>query len=85
VDYFYEDANMIVIITEECIGCAVCEPESPVDAIKPDTIPNAAKWIAFNQKYAALWPNISEKRVNRLLTGLMCITQAHLSENSEQQ
>ena len=52
---------MIVIITEECIGCAVCEPESPVDAIKPDTIPNAAKWIAFNQKYAELWPNISEK------------------------
>ena len=61
VDYFYEDANMIVIITEECIDCAVCEPECPVDEIKPDTIPDAAKWIAFNQKYAALWPNISEK------------------------
>jgi len=52
---------MIVIKTEECIGCAVCETEYPVDVIKPDTIPDAAKWIASNQKYAELWPNISEK------------------------
>ena len=52
---------MIVINTEECMDCAVCEPECPVDAIKPDTIPDAAKWIAFNQKYAELWPNISER------------------------
>ena len=78
---------MIVIITEECIDCAVCEPECPVDEIKPDTIPDAAKWIAFNQKYAELWPNISEKgnRLLTLMTGLMCITQAHLSENPAQQ
>ena len=52
---------MIVINTEEFIDCAVYEPECPVDAIKPDTIPDAAKWIAFNQKYAELWPNISGK------------------------
>ena len=52
---------MIVINTEECIDCAVCEPECPVDVIKPDTIPDAAKLIVFNQKYAELWPNISEK------------------------
>tara|TARA_R110000787_G_scaffold63708_1_gene144406 strand:+ start:3432 stop:3764 length:333 start_codon:yes stop_codon:yes gene_type:complete len=61
VDCFYEGENMIVINTEECIDCAVCEPECPVDAIKPDTIPGAEKWIALNQKYAEIWPNISEK------------------------
>lgn len=52
---------MILINTEECIDCAVCEPECPVDAIKPDTIPEATKWIAFDQKYAGIWPNIYEK------------------------
>ena len=53
---------MIVINTEECINRAVCEPECPVDAIKPDTFSDPANWIAFNQKYSELWPNISEKR-----------------------
>lgn len=52
---------MIVINTEECIDCGVCEPECPVDAIKPDTIPDAEKWVALNQKYAEIWPNIAEK------------------------
>ena len=61
VDCFYEGENMIVINTEECIDCAVCEPECPVDAIKPDTIPDAEKWIAINQRLAEKWPNISEK------------------------
>ncbi len=37
VDCFYEGANMLVIHPDECIDCGVCEPECPVDAIKPDT------------------------------------------------
>ena len=37
VDCFYEGENMLVIHPEECIDCGVCEPECPVDAIKPDT------------------------------------------------
>ena len=61
VDCFYEGENMIVINTEECIDCAVCESECLVDAIKSDTILEASKWIALNQKYAEVWPNISEK------------------------
>jgi ferredoxin len=28
---------MLVIQPDECIDCGVCEPECPVDAIKPDT------------------------------------------------
>ena len=43
---------MVVINTKECIDCAVCEPKYPVDLIMPDTMLEAAKWIAFNQKFA---------------------------------
>jgi ferredoxin len=41
VDCFYEGENMLVIHPEECIDCGVCEPECPVEAIKPDTEPGA--------------------------------------------
>ena len=61
VDCFYEGENMIVINTDECIDCGVCEPECPVDAIIPDTHPTAEPWVAINQKYAEMWPNIAEK------------------------
>ena len=39
VDCFYEGENMLVIHPDECIDCGVCEPECPVDAIKPDAEP----------------------------------------------
>jgi len=39
VDCFYEGENMLVIHPDECIDCGVCEPECPVEAIKPDTRP----------------------------------------------
>jgi hypothetical protein len=32
-----------------------------VDAIKPDIIPDAKKWIALNQRLAEKWPNINEQ------------------------
>ena len=88
VDCFYQDEKMIVIKTEECIGCAVCETEYPVDVIKPDTISDAAKWIAFNQKYIGFWPNISEKDVWTSDTDDWADVPdrlAHLSKNSAQQ
>ena len=37
VNCFYEGENMLVIHPDECIDCGVCEPECPVDAIKPDS------------------------------------------------
>ncbi len=37
VDCFYEGENFLAINPDECIDCGVCEPECPVDAIKPDT------------------------------------------------
>src|SRR3970040_534108 len=62
VDCFYEGENMLVIHPDECIDCGVCEPECPVDAIKPDTEPGLEKWLDINAKYSAVWPNITVKR-----------------------
>jgi ferredoxin len=62
VDCFYEGENMLVIHPDECIDCGVCEPECPVDAIKPDTEPGLEKWLEINAKYALVWPNITIKR-----------------------
>ena len=62
VDCFYEGENMLVIHPDECIDCGVCEPECPVDAIKPDTQPGLEKWLKVNAEYASQWPNISIKK-----------------------
>ena len=62
VDCFYEGENMLVIHPDECIDCGVCEPECPVDAIRPDTEAVTEQWVGFNLKYSELWPNITIKR-----------------------
>jgi ferredoxin len=61
VDCFYEGENMLVIHPEECIDCGVCEPECPVEAIKPDTDGDVGKWLELNRQYAEAWPNITRK------------------------
>ena len=53
VDCFYEGENMLVIHPDECIDCGVCEPECPVDAIKPDTEPGLDKWLAAQHRICA--------------------------------
>ena len=62
VDCFYEGENMLVIHPDECIDCGVCEPECPVEAIKPDIEPGAEKWLKLNAEYAKTWPRITVKR-----------------------
>jgi ferredoxin len=62
VDCFYEGENMLVIHPDECIDCGVCEPECPVDAIKPDTEPGLESWIELNRDYSEKWPNITVKK-----------------------
>ena len=61
VDCFYEGENMLVINPDECIDCGVCEPECPVEAIKPDTEDNL-NWLEINKEYSAKWPNISARK-----------------------
>src|ERR1700733_834670 len=62
MDCFYEGENMLVIHPDECIDCGVCEPECPVEAIKPDTEPGVESWLGVNAEYAKTWPNITAKK-----------------------
>src|ERR1041384_864805 len=62
VDCFYEGKNMLVIHPDECIDCGVCEPECPVEAIKPDTEPGLEEFLKLNAEYSKTWPNITVKR-----------------------
>ena len=64
VDCFYEGPNMLVINPDECIDCALCEPECPVDAIKSeDDVPaNQQEFIILNAELSQSWPNINKKK-----------------------
>ena len=54
---------MLVIHPDECIDCGVCEPECPVEAIKPDTEDDPdGKWLKLNSEYALTWPNITRMK-----------------------
>ena len=67
VDFFYEGKNILVIKPDECIDCGVCEPECPIDAIKPDTEQGIEKWVEINKKYSEIWPNINKKKILLLM------------------
>lgn len=66
VDCFYEGPNMLVIKPDECIDCALCEPECPIDAIyAEDELPeNMSNFIELNQQLSAAWPNITETQTS---------------------
>ena len=53
---------MLVIHPDECIDCALCEPECPADAIfADDEVPEDQEaFIELNAELAELWPNITE-------------------------
>ena len=64
VDCFYEGPNFLVIHPDECIDCALCEPECPVDAIfSEDELPETEQdFLALNAELAEVWENITEKK-----------------------
>jgi ferredoxin len=62
VDCFYEGENMLVIHPDECIDCGVCEPECPIEAIRPDTEPGLENFLKLNADFAKIWPNITAKK-----------------------
>ncbi len=61
VDCFYEGENMLAINPDECIDCGVCEPECPIEAIKPAD-ENNLKWQEINKEMSLQWPNIVKKK-----------------------
>ena len=64
VDCFHEGPNMLVIDPDECIDCAVCIPECPVNAILPEEdVPEAQKkFTALNAELAKIWPVITDAK-----------------------
>ena len=64
VDCFYEGPNFLVIHPDECIDCALCEPECPVDAIfSEDELPDdQEEFLKINADLAEEWPNITEMK-----------------------
>ena len=55
---------MLVIHPDECIDCALCEPECPVDAIfsEDELPPDQEGFLELNAELAEIWPNIAEKK-----------------------
>jgi ferredoxin len=64
VDCFKEGPNMLIIDPEECIDCALCEPECPVNAIyaEDDVPPDQQEFIEINARLSLQWPEINTKK-----------------------
>jgi ferredoxin len=61
VDAFREGPNMLVIDPDDCIDCAVCVPECPVNAIYADdeAPENQRAFIKINADLSPRWPTIT--------------------------
>lgn len=66
VDCFYEGPNFLVIDPDECIDCALCEPECPAQAIfSEDEVPSdQQQFIELNAELSEEWRdnNITEMK-----------------------
>lgn len=64
VDCFVEGPNFLAIDPDECIDCAVCVPECPVNAIYADQdVPeNQRAFIGINAELSKLWPSITRRK-----------------------
>lgn len=64
VDCFREGPNFLSIDPDECIDCAVCIPECPVNAIMPeeDVPGDQQHMIALNAELSSQWPSITRRK-----------------------
>ncbi len=64
VDAFRAGKNMLVIDPDECIDCAVCIPECPVEAIyaEEDVPSDQQEYLQLNADLARIWPVIARKQ-----------------------
>ena len=66
VDCFREGPNFLTIDPDECIDCAVCIPECPVNAIyaEEDVPSDQVHMIALNVELARSgWPSITKRKM----------------------
>lgn len=66
VDCFHEGPNMLVINPDECIDCALCEPECPAEAIfSEDDLPEKFQnFLEINEQKAKDWPVLTTHKDN---------------------
>ena len=64
VDAFREGPNFLAIDPDECIDCAVCVPECPVNAIFPeeDVPTDQQDFIALNAELSRQWKPITKTK-----------------------
>lgn len=64
VDAFREGPNFLVIDPDDCIDCAVCVPECPVNAIYADEdVPqNQLAFTPLNAELARQWKTITRTK-----------------------
>ena len=66
MDCFREGPNMLVIDPDECIDCAVCIPECPVNAIyaEEDVPADQLSFIRLNVELSAAagWKSITKRK-----------------------
>ncbi|HJV59813.1 MAG TPA: ferredoxin FdxA [Albitalea sp.] len=64
VDAFREGPNFLVIDPNECIDCAVCVPECPVEAIyaEEDVPADQRDFTPLNAELARSWKPITKKK-----------------------
>ncbi|MDO9401748.1 MAG: ferredoxin family protein [Polaromonas sp.] len=65
VDAFREGANFLVIDPADCIDCALCVPECPVEAIYAETdVPRGQRdFTALNAELARQWKPITRSKL----------------------
>ena len=64
VDCFREGPNMLVIDPDECIDCAVCIPECPVNAIfaEEDVPADQMQFVKINAELSPGWKSITKRK-----------------------
>ncbi len=64
VDCFHEGPNFLSIDPEECIDCALCVSECPVNAIKSegDLRKDELFFLKLNEELSLKWPVIKVKK-----------------------
>ena len=79
VDCFYEGPNFLVINPDECIDCALCEPECPANAIfSEDELPEGQEvFIELNAELSQ-----TGRTLPRLVTNLLTVKNGTVKQIS---